>query len=238
MNKKILSTFFLSLISSVVLAQKPYFSNGGDLIFSYAMVTDKAGNDISSNLRFSEWYNADQTMNIDFSKSLGMSLGISAHNVGMITRPNDSVRLKQRAYALGIPLSFKLGDLENRIFFSVGAETELMLDYKEKVFLDGKKTQKHHEWLSDNTELFNPSVFIRFQRKSIYFQAKYYLYDFFKPSDVIWINRTSYIPPFPQTAQMFYLSVGYSSKAKSKGKKISEPKKVNLTQSDKIMIVE
>ncbi|TSA50632.1 MAG: hypothetical protein D4R43_01940 [Sphingobacteriales bacterium] len=230
MKYKLFALLFISLLADNSFAQKkPYFTNGGDLIFSYGLATDSAGNDLTSNVRFSSWYHIEETLNIDFSKSAGFITGLGLENIGMITKPNEAITVKQRAYSLGLPIGFRFGNLEKRRFITIGGEGELMLDYKEKVF-DGKnKMQKHHEWLSNNTNLLNPSVFLKYQKKSVYVCAKYYLMDFLKPSD-IHIDKTSFIPAYPKTSQLFYISIGYSSKGKSKGKKINqpEPKKVNL----------
>lgn len=232
MKYKLLVLLFVLLLADNSFAQKkPYFTNGGDLIFSYGLATDSAGNDLTSNVRFSSWYHIEETLNIDFSKSAGFITGLGLENIGMITKPNEAITVKQRAYSLGLPIGFRFGNLEKRRFITIGGEAELMLDYKEKVF-DGKnKMQKHHEWLSNNTNLLNPSVFLKYQKKSVYVCAKYYLMDFLKPSD-IHIDDSKFAPisAYPKTSQLFYISIGYSSKGKSKGKKINEPepKKVNL----------
>ena len=232
MKFKIIALLLIAFtVTDSVAQKKPYFTNGGDMIFSYGLATDSAGNDVTSNLRFSSWYHFEEILNIDFSKSAGFIAGIGLQNVGMITKPSDGITVKQRAYSAGIPIGFRFGDLEDRQFITIGGAGEVMLDYKEKVFDGNKKMQKHHEWLSNNTNLLNPSVFLRYQKKSVYICAKYYLLDFLKPSD-IHIDDTKYvpIPAYPKTSQLFYLSIGYSGKGKSKGKKINEPapKKVNL----------
>ncbi len=230
MKYSIVTLFFICLIIKNSSAQKkPYFTNGSAFIFSYGLATDSAGKDVHSNVRFSAWYHFDETLNIDFSKSAGFITGIGLANIGMITKPNDTITLKQRAYSLNVPVGFRFGNLEKRRFITLGATAEVMLDYKEKVFDGNKKVQKHHEWLSNNTNLINPAVFIRYQKKSMYVCAKYYLMDFLKPS-VIHINETSFIPAYPKTSQLFYIAIGYSGKGKSKDKNHNNtvPKKVNL----------
>ena len=232
MKYKLIVVLLLTLTANFSFGQKkPYFTNGSDFIFSYGLATDSSGADVTSNLRFSGWYHANELLNIDFSKSAGFVTGLGLANVGMITRPGVGIIVKQRAYSLGVPVAFRFGDLDRKRFFTVGAEGELMLDYKEKVFKDGKKVQKHHEWLSNNSNLLNPAVFLKYQKKSVYVCAKYYLMDFFKPSDIK-IDEISFIPAFPKTSQIFYISIGYSGKGKSKGNKINAPappKKVNRT---------
>ena len=227
--KFIVLIFTMMLTEKISAQKKPYITNGSDFIFSYGLATDSAGNDVQSNVRFSMWYNFEKTLNIDFSNSVGFITGLGLKNIGMISKPNNGITIKQRAYSLSLPIGFRFGNLDSRQFVTIGAAGELMLDYKEKVF-DGKdKKQKHHEFWSNNTNLFNPSVFLRFQKKSIYLCAKYYLLDFLIPSDIK-ITEDSFIPAYPKTSQLFYISIGYSSLGKAKGKKISdpEPKKVNI----------
>lgn len=230
MKQKIVATLVFLLAVNFSFAQKPYFTRGGDFIFSYGLVTDDAGQDVTSSLRFSCWYHFSETMNIDFGKGAGMITGVGMENVGIITKPKDDYTVKQRAYALGVPLGLRFGDLENSNFIALGAEGELMLDYKEKVFNGNDKVRKHHEWLSNNTNLLNPSVFLKYQKKSLVITAKYYLFDFLIPSNILTEEGSAPIPASAiSTSKMFYISIGYSNKGKSKGKKISEPKKVNLT---------
>lgn len=230
MKYKFILIIFIALLAEKSFAQKkPYITNGTDFIFSYGLATDSAGNDVQSNVRFSMWYNFEKTLNIDFSKSVGFIAGLGLQNIGMITKPNDSITIKQRVYSVGLPIGFRFGNLEKRQFITIGAEGELMLDYKEKVFIENEKVRKHHEFWSNNTNLLNPSVFLKYQKKGFYICAKYYLMDFLKPSD-IHISDASYIPSYPKTSQLFLISIGFSSMGKSNGKKITEPepKKVNL----------
>ena len=235
MKFKIIVLFLFAFLSTNTFAQKkPYFTTGFDMIFSYGMAKDEAGNDVTSNLRFSSWYHFEKILNIDFSKKAGFIIGYGMQNVGMITTPKKGITVKQRAYSAGIPVGFRFGNLENGQFVTIGGTGEVMLDYKEKVFEGNKNAQKHHEWLSNNTTLFNPSVFFRYQKKSIYIGAKYYLLDFLNPSDIHLDEdngTSSIISSFPKTSKLFYISLGYMGKGKSKTKKVVAPavsKKVNL----------
>ncbi len=232
MKYKLAIVLAFALLSTQSFAQKkPYFTNEGDMIFSYGLATDSAGKDVTSHVRFSAWYHFGKTLNIDFSKSAGFITGLDLINVGMITKPIEGITVKQRAYSLGLPVGFRFGNLDKRQFITLGAVGEVMLDYKEKVFDGNKKVQKHHEFLSNNTNLFNQSVFLKYQKKSVYICAKYYLMDFLKPSNIN-VDGIPIVRAYPKTSQLFYISIGYSSKGKSKGKKIdapSAPKKVNLT---------
>ena len=230
MKRKLVMLVFCAFVAIDCYAQKkPYFTNGSELIFAYSLASDSSGKEVLSGVRFSCWYHFDQTLNIDFSNGIGFITGIGLENVGMVTRPDVGVLIKQRAYCAGVPIGFRFGNFDKRNFLTIGASCELLLDYKEKVFIDGVKKQKHHEWLSNNTNLINPAVFLKYQKKSVYVSAKYYLMDFFKPSD-IHVKDEIVVSAYPKTSQLFYISIGYSGKGKSKGNKIdapTSPKKVN-----------
>ena len=227
MKISLLSLVFLTAFIKTSIAQKPYFTNGSNFIFTYGLVTDTSNKFIKSNVRFSAWYNFEEILNIDFSKSAGLITGLGLQNIGIITRPTESITIKQRTYCLTLPLGFRFGNLEKKNFLSIGASAELMIDYKEKVF-NGNKKIKHHEFLSNNTDLLNASVFLRYQKKSIYVSAKYYLYDFLRPSNVQ-VSDNGFFPLYPNSSQLLFLSIGYSRKGNESKINTDKPlqKKVN-----------
>ncbi len=214
--------YFAVVLLSVLLIQpsqaqtrKPYRTSAGELIFSYGLVTDTAGNQYKSALRFSAFFHTQYQFHFDFGKAAGMYTGIGVRNVGLITHPNDSLKVKQRAYGLGVPLAFKFGNMDTRKYFSIGAEAEYFFNYKEKIYIHNKK-MKHNDWFSDRVTPFNPSVFVEFEGKSFFIKAKYYLFDFLKPQNDLKLRDNEFLPGYSKSSQLFYISVGLNIKSKGK----------------------
>lgn len=215
------------LISTIVSAQqtpkKNYILSASELIFSSGDVKD-GDMKIDPVVRFSGFFHFQTQAHYDFSNFAGVYTGIGLRNVGFINKLNDSVRAKQRSYSLGIPLAFKLGDMNEKVWFAAGAEAELMFAYKQKVYFGGQKF-KNHKWFSDKVNLFNPSVFaeIKFKRGG-YIRAKYHLKDFLqKDKQDIRLFGVPY-EFTPEESKLFYLSIGSAiepKKAKRKKGKIN-----------------
>jgi len=131
--------------------------------------------------RFSAFLHLANQMHFNVSNTFGFYTGLGLRNIGMINKFNDSLRIKQRFYSLGIPVAFKIGNMGKKIYFSAGAEAELFFHYKQKTFAGnegrrGEKVQKFNEWFSKRNNLFMPSVFVEFNfGKGNYVRLKYYL---------------------------------------------------------------
>jgi hypothetical protein len=131
--------------------------------------------------RFSAFLHIANQMHFNVSNTFGFYSGFGLRNIGMINKFNDSLRIKQRFYSLGVPLAFKIGDMGKKIYFSAGAEAEFFFHYKQKTFAGnegriGEKVQKFNEWFSKRNNLFMPSVFVEFNfGKGNYVRLKYYL---------------------------------------------------------------
>lgn len=208
------NSFFLLLLSltaaSVAAQNTPkrnYILSASELIFSAGDVKDGAMK-IDPVIRFSGFFHFQTQAHYDFSKFSGIYTGIGMRNVGFINKLNDSIKVKQRSYSLGIPLAIKLGDMDNRVWIAAGAEAELMFAYKQKVFFGGQKF-KNYKWFSDKVNLFNPSVFAEIKfKKGAYIRAKYYLNDFLK-KDKQDIRLFGVPYEFtPEESKLFYISVG------------------------------
>jgi len=203
--------------------KKNYILSASELIFSSGEVTD-GDMKIDPVVRFSGFFHFQTQAHYDFNKFAGVYTGIGMRNVGFINKLNDSVRIKQRSYSLGIPFAVKLGDKNERVWVAAGAEAELMFAYKQKVFYGGQKF-KNHKWFSDKVNLFNPSVFaeVKFKRGG-YIRAKYYLKDFLqKDKQDIRLFGVPY-EFSPEESKLFYLSIGSAiepKKAKRKKGKIN-----------------
>jgi len=170
------------------------------------------GNEPNPIIRYSAFFHFGEQFHLNFGKSFGLYTGIGVRNIGMINRLNDTVKVKQRVYSLGIPVAIKLGDMQKRIYAALGAELELFFNYKQKTFLGsgrGEKVEKFNEWFSDRTPLLNPSLFIEFNfKKGTYIKLRYYLMKFLvaeKQNFTVNNIKTGFRP---ETSQLFALSFG------------------------------
>jgi len=207
---KIYALLFSLASASVACAQttepsrlytKSYFASASELILSAGDLGNVAISSPVNQLfvlgpqydaktipRFSAFFHFGEQFHFNFSNSLGFYTGIGLRNLGMINRINDSLKVKQRVYSLGVPLAFKLGNMGRRSYIALGAEAEFFFHYKQKVFKGtsgrGEKIDKMDEWLSNRTNLFNPSVFLELHfSKGTYMRLRYYLNDFLIPGN-------------------------------------------------------
>ena len=186
--------------------KKPYWLSTSELILSGAKV-ESNGMDLGNIVRFSAFFHAGQQVHFDFSNKAGFYTGVSLRNVGMINDLNDTVRIKQRVYTVGIPAAFKVGNMSGTNL-ALGAEAEFAFAYKQKVFVNNEKA-KTTEWFSDRTNIFLPSAFAEIRTKQGgYIKFKYYLTDFLaEGKQKVNVTNVSYNPT---KSQMFYLSFGYA----------------------------
>ncbi|MCC6384729.1 MAG: hypothetical protein LC117_02055 [Bacteroidia bacterium] len=202
----------LWLLSAAAKAQHPPDKSGytlttSEMIFSSG--TLKNGNmKIDPVIRFSGFFHFQNQFHFDLNDFTGIYTGIGIRNIGFINKLNDSVRIKQRSYSLGIPFAFKFGNMKDKIWFAAGAEAELMFAYKQKVFYGGQKF-KNYKWFSDKVNLFNPGLFAEIHFKDgVYIRAKYYLFDFLK-EDKQEIKLFGIPYDFtPEESKLFYISIG------------------------------
>ena len=184
----LLGLFSLSLTAQVFSQSKEnkskaYVTSGGELIFSFANV-EQNGNSESSTMRFSPVFNLQVMLNQDMNKSFGLFTGLAVRNVGYIMNdykdPSNNLFYKKkfRTYNLGLPLGFKVGNLD-KIFFYGGYEIEMAFTYKEKTYEGGDKIDKISGWFSDRNELFQHGFLagVQFPR-GVNLKFKYYLSEF------------------------------------------------------------
>ncbi|WP_111669246.1 hypothetical protein [Algoriphagus litoralis] len=161
--------------------------------------------------RFTPFFNFGTQVHKDFGEKTGFYTGLMLRNVGIITDLNDSVRVKQRVYTLGIPVAIKFGDMKG-YQGAIGIDNEFALNFKQKVFVNDEKS-KTNIWFSDRTKIYLPSVFAEFKSKSgNYIRFKYYLTDFLEPANQkVNVAGVTYTPT---QSTMMYVSLGYAIKSR------------------------
>ena len=109
-----------------------YTSWGGDgPLLSFAGNVKHNGDHLVNIPRFTVFVNIGANFNYDLNRYFGLFTGINIKNIGLITKENDSLKLKRRVYTLGVPLGFKIGDVgKGRIFFFAGGSYDLAFNYK------------------------------------------------------------------------------------------------------------
>ncbi|MBK9290063.1 MAG: hypothetical protein IPM52_00270 [Bacteroidetes bacterium] len=178
-------SLFLSLLlcfslgSTAQLNQKWYVTTAGEIILSHARV-DFLGMEDGSVLRFSPVFNSQNHLNKDLSQHAGLFTGFNIRNVGFIYKyPGQTIKKKYRSYNLGIPLGVKFGNL-GKSFMYIGYEIEFPFHYKEKEFVDGKKTGKYTAWFSKKQPAYYKSLMLGVQfAGGTNIKLKYYLTGFF-----------------------------------------------------------
>lgn len=199
---------------------KVYRSSGGELIFSFADVQTPGEISIRNVPRFSAFFHFQSLWNYDPADAIGFFSGVAMRNIGIITEPTDNTKLKQRSYALGVPLGVKLGSMDKKFFVFAGGEAEMMFHYKEKHFVDGVKVKKRRAWFSDKVNMFNPSLFAGVQLPGgANLKFKYYLFDFLNQNYTETLESGAKVKPFEgMKTQMMYVSLGFNIHKRKKKK--------------------
>jgi hypothetical protein len=227
--RKIIPTllFTFSLLSTFAQetgednTKRGYISAEGEMIFSFANIESPEGVNIDQNMRWSPVFNLAWHYNYDVSKNFGLNIGLGVRNVGFIAKgnyfandENDIDRVKFRTYNAGVPVGFKLGDLdqEKPFFLFAGYEFEVPLHYKEKQFDGNNKDEKITSWFSNKTPDYVQSVFAGIQfPQGMSLKFKYYLTEFFDPDYTETIEAEggdSTFKPFEDfNANVFYISI-------------------------------
>ncbi|MCU0397305.1 MAG: hypothetical protein MUC73_04290 [Cyclobacteriaceae bacterium] len=221
MNRIILLVAVTLAIPSFAQDKKIYTTTSGELIFSFANISDN-GSEEGSIIRFSPVVNIQNWVNIDKSDHFGMFTGLSIRNVGFIYDvPDDSpvkydypdetnVRKKFRTYNLGIPVGFKFGNLNDKFLF-VGYELEIPINYKEKTFIGEDKEDKNNVWFSSRTNTFNHSLMAGIQLPyGATLKFKYYLTNFFNKDFSTSDGQGGSIKPYQNVdVNVFYFSLNF-----------------------------
>jgi len=215
---KLKSLFLLSIISictiSVNAQVRSYATTGGEIIFSFAEI-DNNGINPDNIIRFSPVFNLQVFGNFDFGKNFGLLAGGTIRNVGFIngnTDPeNSGIKKKYRTYNFGIPIGFKVGDV-NRFFFFGGYEIEFPFHYKEKTFINGvKQDNKISTWFTNRVPTFYNSVFAGIQFPyGLNLKFKYYFTNFFNEGFTETVNTETLMPYDGYKANVFYFSLSFA----------------------------
>lgn len=137
-----------------------YMGNSFDgAIFSSA-IFERPGADrhLLPTVRFS-LINIGYHFNYDFDDHFGFFTGLGIKNIGFIEKVADST-IKRRVYTIGIPVGFKLGNLQKRHYGFIGGGVDIPFNYREKGFVHRNDKDKFNEWFSDRTAQFMPYLFV------------------------------------------------------------------------------
>jgi hypothetical protein len=174
--------FLLAILTFPFLggAQITYKTGGGEIIFGFADLIDNSGEDLSEGVRTSLFFHLSQYRHLDLNNNFGWFTGLGLRNIGFVAQEGVE-KVKYRVYTVGVPLGVKLGNFRKRTFVFGGVEGEFAFNYKEKRYVNGKKTSKYTAWFSDRTEKFLPSAFAGIQfGEGLNVKFRVYLDDFMK----------------------------------------------------------
>ena len=211
----LLTIFLFSSISSVNAQlesnKKLYSSAGLEIIFSLANVdSDSIG--YKNILRFAPVFNFQWILNYDVSKNVGFFTGADIRNLGLVRRTNTEnpeVKYKHRVYTLGVPVGLKLGNLD-KTFVYMGYQIEWAWNYKQKEFVNDKKT-KFVDWNSSRVDQWQQSVFLGINFPfGTNIKFKYYLQNLLNQDYIDTdANGNTYKPYAGQNSQIFYFSLNF-----------------------------
>ena len=213
-NIYVLIVCTLLSIASGYSQSKAYYSVGGEMIFSFADITDQ-GQEANSLMRWAPVFNLQGFVNSDISQHFGIFSGLAIRNVGYIydeyqdTDPLSNIEYKKkfRTYNLGIPVGFKIGNLSSLYFYG-GYEIEFPFHYKEKTFDDGDKINKITGWFSNRTENFQHGLLAGIQfPEGINLKFKYYFSEFHNQD---FTDSSGAKPYAGLESNVFYFSLSYA----------------------------
>jgi len=182
MTKKLCVAIFVLFLHGSGFAKGAYWvTSFGDLLFQFSTVESDQVH-LNQRMRFTGWFHVGQYKHYDLTPNFGFYYGSNVRNVGLIytyTDGEDEHKIKRRAYTAGVPLVFKLGDLDENKFFYLGAEAEVAFHYKQKDIVNSGSKSIEKEWFSSRVNIIQPSVIFGRQFKGgLDLGFKWYLRDF------------------------------------------------------------
>ena len=198
------------LVQSSVAQKTVYTTTGGEWIFSSANVTINGAN-ATSIIRFSPVFNFQTQVHRDFNDKMGLMTGIGLRNVGFIYDDpfNPGTRYKARNYNIGLPIALKFGKM-NGMYFFVGYELELPINYKQKTFVNDNKT-KFNEWFSNRVPTIYNTLIAGVQLpEGMQLKFKYYATNFYnKDYTAVDGSGNLYKPYAGYEVNVFYISLSF-----------------------------
>ncbi|HMN32047.1 MAG: hypothetical protein IT215_00280 [Chitinophagaceae bacterium] len=162
--------------------KKVVLSGGiGGAMFQFSSV-EFSGFKFKSIPRFSYFFNTGVDINFHVFKQVTPFTGFQLRNIGIILKPTDSIKTKERIYTIGAPLGVKYYLKDKKSFVAAGADIGLAFNYKYKLFYNGEKNYKENEFFSNNTSLMQSSVFVGTSLKGVAVYLNYYLNNFYSNS--------------------------------------------------------
>jgi hypothetical protein len=187
--------------------RRSYLSTGYEgMIFSSSIFERPGKASHLTTLRFTLFFHFGTMYNYNFNSNLGMMTGLSIKNIGFIDKyeAQDST-VKRRVYSLNLPVALKLGRMDSKRFFFIGAEGSLALNYKEKGYVKRNHKTKFNEWFSDRTPLIMPNVFLGYQHKNAYLKLSYYPMNFLNPD---FVDKNNVKPYQDYKVNLFAVTIG------------------------------
>jgi hypothetical protein len=214
---EVLATIMLLILTNAYKAQeeqakRSYVKTAGEIIFSGGIL-EIPGAQVDPVIRFSAFFQSQEQLHVDLGKHIGFYTGIGSRNIGFINRINDSIRIKQRVYTVGIPLALKLGNMRYGNFLAIGGEAEFVTHFKQKTFINSRrnKIDKFSEWFSNRVNIFNPSLFAEYNFDGKrYIRLRYYLNDFLvrDKQTVRTAEGAAPVQFIAERSSLFYISFG------------------------------
>ncbi|MEO6831343.1 MAG: hypothetical protein ABI169_04045 [Chitinophagaceae bacterium] len=190
-------------------SNKWYMSNSFDgAMFSTAYFSRPGAKSDLTFVRFS-MLNFGYNFNYDFDNHFGIFTGIGIKNLGFIEKDGDST-IKRRVYTVGVPLGFKLGNLQKKHYGFVGGGIDVPFNYREKGFLSRSHKQKFSEWFSKRNADYMPYVFVGMcYGKGSTLKIQYYPSNFFNPDFTETKNGVTSRPYAGYDAKLLYVTIGF-----------------------------
>lgn len=206
--------------ASNIQAQNIYSSNQIKLIFSTAPNISRESQQIGSPVRFTAFFNYSTFLNLDLTKTLGLSAGLEIKNIG-VTLKDSVFKTKHRSYAVGVPVYVRIGDMDKKWYFLAGAQYDYHFAYKEKIFVDDAKIKRHPY---NSVRPFIPSVFVGFKSKSgtsisIHYMIQNYFSDSYRFKD----PRDNRPLQSYENSQLIYFTIGFMGDVDRKKSKRPTP---------------